>query len=90
MESLYKKRIFLLILLFLLLIMLQVDQSNAKKSKNLTQKKNISTSLYTIKNNNFKVSALIDKSITLTCSIDLDNKNFSKSGNYKVCFRSLI
>ena len=90
MESLYKKRIFRLVLLFFLLIMLQVDQSNAKKSKNLTQKKNISTSLYTIKNNNFKVSALIDKSITLTCSIDLDNKNFSKSGNYKVCIRSLI
>ncbi len=70
--------------------MLTVDPSNAKKSNSFTQRKlNNSTTKYTIKNNNFKVSALIDKSITLTCSIDLDNKNFSKSGNYKVLLKVL-
>ena len=30
------------------------------------------------------MTALIDKSVTLTCSIDLDDKNFSKSANYKI------
>lgn len=47
-------------------------------------KKNSSSILSTMKNNSLKVSGLVDKSITLTCSIDLDDVNFSKSGNYKV------
>lgn len=37
-----------------------------------------------MRNSNFKVTALVDKSVTLTCSIELDDKEFSKSGNYKV------
>lgn len=37
-----------------------------------------------MRNSNFKVTALVDKSVTLTCSIELDDKEFAKSGNYKV------
>ena len=73
-----------------LLLMLTVDPSYAKKSSSFTKKKINSSSLNSIKSNNFKVSALIDKSITLTCSIELDNKNFSKSGNYKVAHKILL
>ena len=40
--------------------------------------------LNSIKQNNHKIIALADKSVTLTCSIDLDDKNFSKSEDYKI------
>lgn len=40
--------------------------------------------LNAIKQNNHKIIALVDKSVTLTCSIDLDDKTFSKSQDYKI------
>jgi hypothetical protein len=48
------------------------------------KRSNVSSSMDSIKKNNYKITALVDKSVTLTCSIDLDDKNFFKSGNYKV------
>lgn len=48
------------------------------------KRSNASSSMDSIKKNNYKITALVDKSVTLTCSIDLDDKNFFKSGNYKV------
>lgn len=36
------------------------------------------------KTNNIKLTTIIDKSITLTCSINLDNTTFFKTRNYKV------
>jgi hypothetical protein len=41
-------------------------------------------SLETIKKNNFRVTSLVGKSITLTCNIDLDEIEFTKAGNYRV------
>ena len=38
------------------------------------------------KSNNIKLSSIIDKSVTLTCSINLDNTTFFKTRNYKVVF----
>jgi hypothetical protein len=37
-----------------------------------------------IKNNNFKVTAIVSKTVTFTCSIVLDDKEFMKSENYRV------
>lgn len=39
-----------------------------------------------IKNNNFKVTAIVSKTVTFTCSITLDDKEFMKSENYRVSF----
>ena len=36
------------------------------------------------KTNNIKLGSIIDKSITLSCSINLDNVTFFKTRNYKV------
>ena len=41
-------------------------------------------SLETIKKNNFRVTSLVGKSITLTCNIELDEIEFTKAGNYRV------
>ena len=45
-------------------------------------------SLETIKKNNFRVTSLVGKSITLTCNIELDEIEFTKAGNYrvKICY----
>jgi hypothetical protein len=37
-----------------------------------------------IRANNYKVSALMDKSVTLSCSIDLDDIDFPSNDNYKI------
>ena len=49
-------------------------EGNLKRSSIITE----------IRKNNVEVTAVNGKSITLTCSIDLDDKQFAKSGNYKV------
>jgi hypothetical protein len=55
--------------------------ANSSSSSSYSKKESI---LNSIKQNNHKVIALVDKSVTLSCAIDLDDKNFSKSENYKV------
>ena len=50
------------------------SEGNLKRSSIITE----------IRKNNVEVTAVYGKSITLTCSIDLDDKQFAKSGNYKV------
>lgn len=42
-----------------------------------------------MRNSNIKVTALVDKSVTLTCSIELDDKEFSKNENYEVHIKFL-
>jgi hypothetical protein len=80
-----------------------IDQSVPQQQRLLINKRNANSSassssayskkdaiMNAIKQNNHRVSALVGKSITLTCSIDLDDKNFSKSENYKVAFNYFI
>ncbi len=43
-----------------------------------------SNSLEFIKKNNFRVTSLIGKTVTLTCSIELDEVEFTKAANYRV------
>lgn len=58
------------------------DDSNQNTNEKISQSSlNIVRSM---RNSNFKVTALVDKSVTLTCSIELDEKEFLKSANYKV------
>ena len=43
-----------------------------------------SNSLEIIRKNNFRVTSLIGKTVTLTCSIELDEVEFTKAANYRV------
>jgi hypothetical protein len=43
-----------------------------------------------IRKNTVKLNAVKGSSATLTCSIELDDGDFSKSGNYKVSFIYII
>ena len=64
-----------------------VDKYSANNTVTLAKKGKSPNSAHTmdsIKKNNFRVTALIGKTITLTCSIELNDLEFSKSGNYKV------
>ena len=45
-----------------------------------------SNSLELIKKNNFRVTSLIGKTVTLTCSIELDEVEFTKAANYRVTY----
>ncbi len=58
---------------------------NTSKFSPAAQLNTSSLSMLTqFKNNNVKVSSIIEKSITLTCSINLDNSTFSKTKSYRV------
>ena len=75
-----------LVVLFAVVLNSVVYGSRHRDDQNTNEK--ISQSSLNIvrsmRNSNFKVTALVDKSVTLTCSIELDNKEFAKSANYKV------
>ena len=62
----------------------QLYASSNKTKKNDKQIFASPHNLESIRKNNFRVTALAGKSVTLTCAIELNDVDFSKSGNYKV------
>ena len=67
------------------------NTSNTNKFSPASQINTSSLAMLTqFKNNNVKVSSIVEKSITLTCSINLDNTTFLKAKNYRVNNRQLI
>lgn len=69
---------------FSLILLLLACKSASMNDYDSVAKKHPSDVASKNRNSYFKVTALVDKSVTLTCSIDLDDREFSKNGNYKV------
>ena len=60
------------------------DDNNNNNNNNNENNNLASSSLEQIKKNNFRVTALVSKTVTLTCSIELDEVEFTKVANYRV------
>jgi hypothetical protein len=72
----------LLILYFIIIILnLKCYQLN---NQFLPVSKLTNSSTNQFKSNNIKVNSIIEKSVTLTCTINLDNITFFKANNYKI------